>query len=248
MHAKVWTRDIKTTVQMMLWGKSAGRCEFNGCNQQLWKSPVTQEAVNIGQKAHIYAFSDHGPRGKRGFSRKRINDNENLIFVCHACHKTIDQDENGVRYTAELLRGWKREHERRIEITTGVNPEKKSHVLFYGAKIGAVDSPLFFNSAATAMFPEWYPADDKPILLPPMKSWPCDHDKTFWKIEDKHLVRMFEQRVRQRLQDGEIRHLSVFALAPQPLLVRLGSFKKDGDVGSNATSSHLAEMNSTLPF
>lgn len=211
----------------MLWGKSAGRCEFNGCNQQLWKSPMTQESVNIGQKAHIYAFSNQGPRGKRGFSRKRLNDKDNLMLVCHACHKTIDQDKDGSRYSAGLLRGWKMEHERRIEINTGVNPERRSYILFYGARIGAVDVPLFFNSAAMAMFPDWYPADDKPILLPPLKSWPCDHDEVFWKMEDDHLIKMFEQRVRQPLQDGHIKHLSVFALAPQPLLIRLGSLLTD---------------------
>jgi hypothetical protein len=227
MHSKVLTRDIKPVVQMMLWGKAAGRCEFSGCNQQLWKSPVTAETVNIAQKAHIYAFSPEGPRGNRCIPRKNLNDIENLMLVCHACHKTIDQDKDGARYSAELLRGWKTEHERRIEINTGVNPEKKSHVLFYSAKIGTVDLPSLFNSAALAMFPEWYPAEDKPIILPPIKSWPCDHDETFWTMEDKHLVKMFDQRVRQPLQDGQIRHLSVFALAPQPLLVRLGTLLTD---------------------
>lgn len=227
MHAKVRTREIKTRVQMMLWGKSAGRCEFNGCNQQLWKSPVTQEAVNIGQKAHIYAFSPEGPRGNKCIPTKRLNEVENLILVCNACHTTIDKDKDGSRYSAELLRGWKAEHERRIEINTGVNPEKKSHVLFYSAKIGTIDLPLLFNSAALAMFPEWYPAEGQPIVLPAIKSWPCDHDEAFWETEDKHLFKMFDQRVRQPLQDGQIRHLSVFALAPQPLLVRLGTLLTD---------------------
>ncbi len=34
-----------------------GRCEFAGCNAPLWRSTVTQEAVNTAEKAHIYAFS-----------------------------------------------------------------------------------------------------------------------------------------------------------------------------------------------
>ena len=227
MHVKVPTRDIKPTVQMMLWGKAGGRCEFNGCNQQLWKSPITQELVNIAQKAHIHAFSPGGPRGDRGIPKSKLNSIDNLILVCHACHRTIDQDKIGMKYSAKLLQQWKREHEQRIEIQTGVHSDRKSHVLLYGAKIGDAESPLSFNVAATAMFPDRYPADDKPIMLPPMKSWPCDRDDEFWRVEEPHLVNMYEQRVRQLIQDGLIRHLSLFAMAPQPLLIRLGSLLTD---------------------
>src|ERR1700719_2925733 len=72
------TRDVPHHVQCMLWGKSAGRCEFAGCNEILWKSQVTQEPVNIAQKAHIYSFSSAGPRGNRGVSTKQLNDLGNL--------------------------------------------------------------------------------------------------------------------------------------------------------------------------
>jgi len=41
------TRYFPVAVQCLLWGKAAGRCEFAGCNQMLWKSPVTQEPINI---------------------------------------------------------------------------------------------------------------------------------------------------------------------------------------------------------
>ena len=66
------TRHIRGDVQNMLWGKAAGRCEFNGCNKPLWKSSVTQEQVNIAQKAHIYAFSSDGPRATRVSQRKSL--------------------------------------------------------------------------------------------------------------------------------------------------------------------------------
>jgi len=227
MHIRVGVRDIKPTAQMILWGKAGGRCQFRGCNQQLWKSPVTQEPVNIAQKAHIYAFSRAGPRGHKGMPKSRINNVENLMLVCHACHRTIDQDQDGCRYSGDLLQSWKAEHERRIEVVTGVHPDRNSNVVFYGAKIGETDVPQFFNSAAMAMFPEWYPADDRPILLSLMRSSFSDRNAGFWITEDDNLIRMFANRVRQPLQDGNIRHLSVFALAPQPLLVRLGSLLTD---------------------
>jgi hypothetical protein len=73
------SRHIAVAVQCMLWGKAAGRCEFAGCNVPLWKSSVTQEPVNIAQKAHIYSFSSEGPRGHDGVDA--INSIENLILV-----------------------------------------------------------------------------------------------------------------------------------------------------------------------
>src|SRR5262249_25025860 len=57
------SRSISIAAQNFLWGRAAGRCEFAGCNKPLWKSSVTSERVNIAQKAHIYSFSEEGPRG-----------------------------------------------------------------------------------------------------------------------------------------------------------------------------------------
>ena len=57
------TRYIGIATERELWGRAAGRCQFSGCNRLLYKSSVTQESVNLAQKAHIYSFSEKGPRG-----------------------------------------------------------------------------------------------------------------------------------------------------------------------------------------
>ena len=138
------TRYIRREVERELWARAAGRCQFDGCNRPLFKSPVTQEQVNISEKAHIYSFSKIGPRGWGPFvtNRKKINEVANLMLVCHDCHKKIDQDEEGERYSAELLVKWKDEHEKRIAIVTGVDPTKKTYVILYGANIGDQTSKL----------------------------------------------------------------------------------------------------------
>src|ERR1039457_223971 len=127
--AKEVTRYIKPKAERELWARAAGRCQFDGCNRLVYKSPVTQEQVNISEKAHIYSFSENGPRGWGPFvtNQTELNDVSNLLLVCQDCHKTIDQDEKGKRYSAELLLRWKAEHERRVNIVTGVAPSKKSH-------------------------------------------------------------------------------------------------------------------------
>jgi|SRR5271157_3331109 len=221
------TRHIQNAVQRMLWGKAAGRCEFNGCNKPLWKSSVTQEQVNIAQKAHIYAFSSDGPRGNQETPKERLNDLDNLILVCHECHEKIDQTTDGGRYTVPLLQGWKAEHEHRIELVTSIQPRKKSHILLFGANIGEQSSPLKYADTAPALFPERYPADDKPIELGMVNSAFQDRDEVFWTVEAANLKRKFHQRVGERLASGDITHLSIFALAPQPLLILLGTLLTD---------------------
>jgi|GEM_PF-5312579 hypothetical protein len=56
------TRYIGRKVERELWARAAGRCQFDGCNRLVFKSPVTQEQVNLSEKAHIYSFSEKSDR------------------------------------------------------------------------------------------------------------------------------------------------------------------------------------------
>jgi len=194
------TRAIDRKVERELWGRAAGRCQFQGCPQLVYKSSVTQERVNAAEMAHIYSFSDDGPRGWKGFfgNPKDLNSVENLMLVCRGCHNLIDADKAGVKYSAELLLGWKKAHENRVRLVTGISHERRSHVILYGGKIGEEDSPLQFDLAADAMFPIRYPADERPINL----TMQCEHeDKTpeFWATESAHLRARFEREIRPRI-------------------------------------------------
>jgi len=222
------TRYIKREVERELWARAAGRCQFDGCNRPLYKSPVTQEQANISEKAHIYSFSEIGPRGWGPFvtNTKQLNEVANLMLVCHDCHKTIDQDKEGERYSVELLIKWKEEHEKRIAIVTGVNSTKKSHVILYGANIGDQTSKLQPEVAKDALFPDWYPADERTIQL--SMSWEGkDNDPAYWKTEAENLKTAFNRQIRPLIDSPERPHLSLFALAPIPLMTLFGSLLTD---------------------
>jgi len=221
------TRYVAVPVQCMLWGKAAGRCEFAGCNEPLWKSRVTQEQVNIGQKAHIYAFSSGGARGHSAADFANLQNLSNLMLVCHACHRKIDKEPDGGRYTVVLLQQMKKIHEERIEVVSAIAPQKSSQVLLYGANIGNHSSPLNYVDAAAALFPDRYPAADRAIELSVRNSSFNEWDVEFWGNEAVELRRKFGRLVRERVAEGQIQHLSVFALAPQPLLILLGSLLGD---------------------
>lgn len=218
------SRHINNADKFMLWGCAAGRCQFRGCNKPLWKHPETQEAVNIAEAAHIYSFSEDGPRGNEGIDGEDLNTEQNLLLVCHDCHKTIDTEQKaGTRYSVELLQNWKTDHEERVELVSGIDPDHKSHVVLYDRAIGGIDSPVRFDRASAAMFPLRYPAESKGIELAASGSDATERDVDFWSNELRELDRKFRRKVGERLEDGEIEHLSVFALSPMPLLVRLGA-------------------------
>lgn len=221
-------RAIPAPVQRELWARAAGRCQFGGCNKLLYKSSVTQETVNAAQQAHIWSFSEKGPRGWGPFRflLSSINDISNLMLMCHECHKKIDQQKDGGRYTADLLIEWKLEHERRIEIVTGIEPDRKSHVLLYGANIGTEKSPIVLHECARAMFPDWYPANERPVVLS-MRSELKDKQPEYWQAESKQLQQKYEREVLGLIEQGDCKHFSVFALAPQPLLIQLGTLLTD---------------------
>lgn len=226
--AKEITRYIKKEVERELWAKSAGRCQFNGCNKLLYKSPITHEQVNIAQKAHIYSFSEEGPRGWGPLilNKEKLNEVENLMLMCHDCHKTIDSDKEGIKYSAQLLQQWKKEHEERIYIVAGIASDKKSHVVFYGSNIGEQKSPLQKYEAMEAMFPLRYPVNENPINLS-MSGSHMDSDDSFWETEESHLARIFAQQIEPRVVENDPSHFSLFALAPMPLLIKLGALFTD---------------------
>lgn len=219
------TRHIKDVTRYLLWGKAAGRCEFHGCNKVLWKDNLTQKDGNKAQAAHIYAFSSKGPRGNEGIDEELINELDNLMLACHSCHKTMD--DNPKIYPVELLQRWKAKHELRIETVTGVDPDKNSHVVLFGSNIGPQNTHLNFKGAAQALFPLRFPFDNKAIELGTASKAFTDADAALFKTEADHLRKEFDRKIKQPLEDKVINHVSVFGLAPQPLLILLGSLLQD---------------------
>ena len=86
-------------------------------------------------------------------------------------------------------------------------------------------SRLFRSSACE--LPQRYPADGKSIDIEILGNAVTDGEELFWKTEPENLRRQVESILRPRISSREITHLSVFALGPIPLLVKLGSLLGD---------------------
>jgi hypothetical protein len=210
-----------------LWAKAGGRCEYRGCNEDLIGDLIAgREYGKFGFVAHIVADSADGPRGDRERSPVLARDINNLMLMCAKHHKAIDVDYLP-DHPESLLLEMKTEHEDRIAIVTGMDHERAAHVVRYAADIGKLDAVISTRSIFMAMPPDHHPADGRTIDLELVGSTFADHEQAYCKVQSENLHRAFDRKIKLPIEQKEIRQLSVFALAPQPLLVKFGTLLGD---------------------
>lgn len=217
---------VSPITRIVLWARSAGRCQFPGCNHVLIGDLVSGNSeLNCGYVAHIVAETPGGPRGDPVRSPLLADDVGNLMLLCDAHHREIDR--NHPDYPEAMLLDIKERHEARIAAVTDILADRSTHVLLFGARVGAHDFPVRFDLAKTALLPDRYPAENVPIQIDMQRVEFEDHEPAYWVLQVENLRRQFRSKVRDRLRSGHIRHLSLFALAPQPLLIELGCLLSD---------------------
>jgi hypothetical protein len=127
----------------------------------------------------------------------------------------------------DVLLAMKVEHEDRIAIVAGIAEERASHVVRFAGSIGQNDALVSTRSIFAAMPPDRHPAEGKTIDIELAGCDYADHEETYWAVQRDNLRRLFARKVKERIEQKEIRQLSVFALAPQPLLIELGRLLGD---------------------
>nr|WP_114385278.1 SAVED domain-containing protein [Methylorubrum zatmanii] len=225
---------IDPKVQYALWARSAGRCQYRGCNEsQVGDLLAGKTMGKFGFVAHVIGDVSKGKSGKGGprydpaRSAALAGDIRNLMLLCGKHHKLVDVDAKDDHPEAVLL-AMKEEHERRIEIQTAIKPDRASHVLRFGANIGSNQALVSRQDIFDAMLPKRYPDNDgRPIDLDMPGFSSEDAEPGYWEGLRTNMRRQFLDQVRGRIERQEIRHLSVFALAPMPLLIELGRLLGD---------------------
>lgn len=213
---------IPDKVQRALWARAAGRCQFRGCNCELIGDLLSgKEDKMFGFVAHIVADSPEGTRGHPTRSALLAKDLSNLMLLCAKCHRLID-NEAPDEHPEELLLLMKEEHERRVRLATGIQPDRASHVIRFGANIGKNEALVARDDIFASMLPDRSPASFETIDLEMLGLSLDDADEQYWQIQQGNLQRQFANKIRGRIERQQITHASVFALAPQPLLIELG--------------------------
>ena len=212
--------------QNLLWAISGGRCEYEGCNKILHTDILTKKRYNSAYIAHIVADAPNGPRGDVRRSKLLCDDISNLMLLCNEHHNLIDKYDIA-RHTETRLLLMKQKHEERIRRVTAIAPSLSSEIILYGANIGVNNSPLSYHSANEALLYDYYPASDYPIELG-LKNAPfADGTDAYWVTEETNLSTQFNLKIKPRLLQCNTDHYSVFAIAPQPLLIKFGVLLND---------------------
>lgn len=221
-------KPIPQRIQNFVWGRAAGRCQF--CNRALIGDEISgTRNSNSAYIAHIVADSKDGPRGDAIRSSLLAHDPDNLMLVCDTHHRIFDSKdpEMVAQYPEERLLEIKKRHEARIRIVTGIDDSRATHVIRYAARIGDNESPVATNAVKSAMLPDSYPLDDGWVDLDLATLDIADHEPEFWSIQLRNLRSGYRERIRGKMERHEIDRITIFALAPIPLLFELGRLVSD---------------------
>ena len=105
--------EFSEPVRRELRERVAGLCSAPSCRKPtLGPSDTSSRGISdVGVAAHITAAASGGPRYDRSLSRAQRASAINGIWLCHTHGRLVDNDY--VRYSAELLRAWRRVAEER---------------------------------------------------------------------------------------------------------------------------------------
>lgn len=212
-------QKISPTVIIRLWTRAGGRCEF--CNENLLRDSLTLQEANLSNVAHIVAVSHDGPRGDDPLSVEERDDIENLMLVCRKHHALIDSPENAHEYPVERLREMKRAHEDRIFRLTGFDPANKTMIVRLRANFDSqVPDPITRGTIEQAIAPRFM--QDEQGLPIDLTQIPFRFSPEYWTITAEEVQRRVNAVFAPAVAREPVYHVSVFAMAPVPLLIVLG--------------------------
>jgi hypothetical protein len=222
MNSEISRSKIKDSVIMQLWGSAAGRCEL--CNRLLYRDSTFGVDGNYSQNAHIHAVSEGGPRHKRTMQPEEINSIDNLMLLCQEHHHMIDaRPEN---YAAGVLIEAKRRHEERVHALTGILDKQASRIVTYFSNIDTQE--IVYDEQ---LFRQAMVANDLLPLQHPAIRLHAESDVKYERTTENFVRKANELEIAFKAWFDEIvkkeEAVSIFALAPQPLLIKLGTLIND---------------------
>jgi hypothetical protein len=221
------SRTIPPKTSLFLYVHAGGRCEFDGCNKYLLEHYPTQTPGNFAEQAHIYAFKETGPRGDRAERPADINDLSNLMLLCPECHHLIDV----VRpddYPVEVLRRFKHDHEDRNYALTALAKDRDTVPLVLKALVAGRAMDISNEEMQNAVAPNYLVRRQKVEI--DLTTIPDSAGSAYWDNARATIDRQLDQLARIEPRPGRTLRVSVFALAPIPLLIYLGARLSDKQV------------------
>lgn len=211
------SRYIPKNTELALWAKSAGRCQI--CGIKLFENEKFGIEANTSQKAHIFAFSEKGPRYSE--DTVEVHSIDNLMLLCYEDHHTIDNHPE--QFPVELLQKINADFEKKVESVIDTI-RKKSSVIYYSSSISEFDSSPNTKSELNRALLDANLFSDGSYFPIEIDNQYVSQDEQYFQTQMKALKKKID-RITSSLEEAEV--VSVFAIGPQPLLMYLGYLLND---------------------
>lgn len=220
--------EIRDKVRVAVWAKAAGRCVI--CNESLFNSRRTHlHTVLVGQLAHnVGAKASKGsPRGQTAQIKDREAE-ENLLLLCPACHRIVDDEDHAKYFDTDRLRTLKDEHEERVRRATEHGGLTRTGALRLMGSVRKSETLVSRREVADALLTEGYLGVVDGRFEGDFSIRVNGHEgrRSFWVAATEEIDETLAL-VNEAHKHGALEHLSVFAIAPVPVLVYLGSVLDD---------------------
>lgn len=220
---------VTEAVRLRVWTKAAGRCVLCAVyllDGRTWRFHTTK----VGEIAHnVGATSGSGsPRGDSILDSAERAVEQNLLLLCHDCHRMVDDPANVDLWTEERLAAKKEEHEARVLRATDFSTLQRTLVVTTAGQVRGEHVFVADRHVTHALVAEGLVAhvqdgmrSDVVVRLP------ADLTKGYaWQF-GRDQIDAAVVRIRRAIDSGADADLSVFAIAPIPLLIYLGSALDD---------------------
>jgi hypothetical protein len=150
-----------------------------------------------------------------------VKDIRNLILTCRDHGKLIDDKAQEADYPEEILLAYKQEHERRVRLVTAHAEDMQTQVLLLQGSIDRQDVIIDPVDAHRAIQPK-YPVDENPTVIDLSGSRLPAEGEVFFELMACSITQQIQELLTRRAGATRAASLSVFAIAPIPLLIHAG--------------------------
>ena len=215
--------DVSISTQTRVWARAAGRCVL--CAAWLIGSTSYLHSTSLGEIAHnTGATAGKGsPRGRSKLSATDRAQEGNLLLLCHACHRMVDDPEASDYYTTEYLTAKKAEHEARVRSVTAFSTLTPVVVLQLTATIRGTFAPASARQMSESLRLAGLVLSGEDPRDSTIAVEAKDAETANWSWErGKDLIDLHIDALHRRLMQSGATTTAVFAIGPIPLLAYLG--------------------------